>query len=279
MNDSIPPDFAEYADRTTEVWDRIAEWWDDRIGDGNPTQDLLLEPTTERMLELQPGERALDIACGAGRFARRMAALGAEVVAFDHSERFIRRARQRTTENADRIDYRVMNASDPGALQSLGKEQFDAAVCTMGLMDMASIEPLISTLPALLKPGGRFVFSVTHPVFNSGRARRIAEEQDLDGELVTTFGAIVTDYSIPYMHMGLGIVGQPEPQYYFHRPIGMLFNTCFRHGFVLDWMEEPSLPEGTEARADRPLSWAHFHNIPQVLVARMRLAAPKPQLG
>ena len=102
MNDSIPPDFAEYTDRTREVWDRLAEWWDDRIGDGNPTQDLLLEPTTERMLELQPGERALDIACGAGRFARRMAALGAEVVAFDHSERFIRRARQRTTENADR---------------------------------------------------------------------------------------------------------------------------------------------------------------------------------
>ena len=89
MNDSIPPDFAEYTDRTREVWDRLAEWWDDRIGDGNPTQDLLLEPTTERMLELQPGERVLDIACGAGRFARRMAALGAEVVAFDHSERFI----------------------------------------------------------------------------------------------------------------------------------------------------------------------------------------------
>ena len=33
---------------------------------------------------------------------------------------------------------------------------------------MASITPLLSVLPELLKPGGRFVFSVTHPVFNSG---------------------------------------------------------------------------------------------------------------
>ncbi len=278
MNDHTSPDFPEYASSTTEVWDRIAEWWDDRIGDGNATQDLLVEPATERMLALQTGERALDVACGAGRFARRMAASGAHVVAFDHSERFIERARLRTTEHADRIDYRVMNANDTEALLSLGREQFDAAVCTMALMDMAAIEPLISTLPALLKPGGRFVFSVMHPAFNSGNVRKIAEEQDRGGELVSTFGVIVTDYSVPRAHMGLGIVGQPEPQHYFHRPISMLFNTCFRHGFVLDWMEEASMPEGTEARADRPLSWARFHSIPQVLVARMQLAA-NPQMG
>ena len=173
-----------------------------------------------------------------------------------------------------------MNASDPEALQSLGKEQFDAAVCTMGLMDMASIEPLISTLPALLKPGGRFVFSVTHPVFNSGRARRIAEEQDLDGELVTTFGAIVTDYSIPYMHMGLGIAGAagaaillPQANWYAvqHRASGTASSWT-------GWRSR-RCQEGTEARADRPLSWAHFHNIPQVLVARMRLAGAKAPTG
>ena len=57
-----------------------------------------MEPATERMLALQPGERVLDVACGAGRFARRMAASGAQIVAFDHSERFIERARLRTTE-------------------------------------------------------------------------------------------------------------------------------------------------------------------------------------
>ena len=244
MNDYTSPDFPEFAAETTGVWDRIAEWWDDRIGDGNATQDYLVEPTTERLLALQPGELVLDVACGAGRFARRMAATGARVVAFDHSERFIRRARQRTTEHADRIDYVVVNAEDTEAMLALGRERFDAAVCTMALMDMASIEPLISTLPELLKPGGRFVFSVTHPAFNSGGVRKIAEQQDRDGEVVTSYGVIVTDYSVPRMHMGLGIVGQPEPQHYFHRPLGMLFNTCFRHGFVLDWMEEASFQEG-----------------------------------
>lgn len=265
------PDFPELKEKTRHVWDRIAEWWDDRIGDGNIFQDFLIEPTTERMLDLKPGEQVLDIACGAGRFARRMAALGAYVTAIDHSERFIQRARQRTRNNVERIDYRVLDASDPHALLALGEGRFDAAVCTMALMDMASISPLLSTLPRLLKSEGRFVFSVTHPVFNSGNARRIAEEIDRDGKIVTTFGVLVTDYAIPYVHMGISIRGQPEPQYYFHRPVSLLLNTCFKFGFTLDWIEEPTHPEINEARPETVVSWDNYHSIPPVLVARMRL--------
>ena len=268
MTDAMSPDFPGYVEKTVGVWDRIAEWWDHKIGDGNDVQELL-EPISERMLELQHGAQVLDIACGAGRFARRMAARGATVVAVDQSQTFIQIARQRSEGSSDNIDYKVLNAADPTALLSLGAAHFDAAVCTMALMDMACIEPLLSILPRLLKPGGRFVFSVTHPAFNSGTARRIAEEQDRDGALVTTFGAVVTDYSRQYVHMGVGIKGQPEPQYYFHRPLNVLLNTCFKNGFVLDWLEEPTLPEGLES--NRPLSWNNFHTIPHSLVARLRL--------
>ena len=169
MEEEVSPDFSEYNSRTTEVWDNIAEWWDDKIGDGNATQDLLVEPATERMLELKPGDEVLDVACGAGRFARRMAATGANIVAIDHSESFLRRARLRTTEHADRIEYRRLNAADPEALASLGESRFDAAVCTMALMDMASIEPLLSTLPKLLKPGGGS--SSRSPIRSSTRGR------------------------------------------------------------------------------------------------------------
>ncbi len=271
MAENSSPDFTEFDERTAEVWNRLAEWWDDKIGDGNDFQNFLIEPTTERMLELRTDDRMLDIACGAGRFARCMASLGAIVVAIDHSEKFIQRARERTTENADRIEYRTINAADTAALMSLGEGQFDAAVCTMALMDMSSIEPLISTLPRLLKPGRRFVFLVMHPAFNSGTTRNIAEESYQDGKLVTTFGVTVTDYSKAFAYKGIGILGQPEPQYYFHRPISMLFNTCFKHGFVLDWMEEPTFPEGVEANLKSPLNWLRFHLIPPVLVARMRL--------
>ncbi|MEX0760989.1 MAG: class I SAM-dependent methyltransferase [Dehalococcoidia bacterium] len=272
MNIDPSPDFPALSDETTGVWNRLADWWDDKIGDGNSTQDLL-EPITEQLLELQPGDEVLDVACGAGRFARRMAASGARVLAIDHAEKFLERARRRTTEHADRIEYRRLNAADSTELASLGEARFDAAVCTMALMDMASIMPLISVLPRLLKPGGKFVFSVTHPVFNSGTARLVAEEELRDGIMEQVFGVKVTDYMTSFSFMGVGIHGQPEPQHYFHRPVSVLFNTCFERGFALDRMEEPALPKDAKPTSIRALSWSNVSNIPHVLIARMRLAS------
>ncbi len=265
------PDFPEYDGKTVRVWNNLAEWWDDKIGDGNLFQDYLIEPSTERLLQLKQDERILDIACGAGRFARRMAAHGVTVLAIDHSEKFIKRAKERTHENADKIEYNVVDANDKAALLALAEKKFDAAVCTMALMDMSSIEPMISTLPRLLKPRGRFVFSVPHPAFNSGMTRLFAEQIYRDGEMVTISGVKIADYMTAFAYMGTGIRGQPERQHYFHRPISMLFNTCFKHGFVLDGMEEPTFPEDLESRSNSPINWARMHSIPGILAARMRL--------
>lgn len=269
MAEEYSPDFPEFDSKTAPVWDRLAAWWDDRIGDGNEFQDYLIEPATERLLALKPGEQVLDVACGAGRFARRMAAQGATVTAIDHSEEFLKRARRRSQEHASRIQYLKLDATDARALLSLGEGRFDAAVCTMGLMDMSSITPLLSSLPRLLKPGGRFVFSVTHPVFNSGTARHVAEQYEEGGTVVTRSGIAVTDYAMPFAYQGVGIVGQPEPQHYFHRPISLLFKSCFEHGFALDGIEEPVFPEGFRSSSTNPLSFGHMRAIPPVLVARM----------
>ena len=88
-------DFPEYTGENRRLWNANARWWDDRIGDGNDFQMLLIEPATERLLRVSSGDVILDVACGAGRFGRRMAQLGARVVAFDSSTEFIARARER----------------------------------------------------------------------------------------------------------------------------------------------------------------------------------------
>jgi 2-polyprenyl-3-methyl-5-hydroxy-6-metoxy-1,4-benzoquinol methylase len=264
-------DFPEYVSESAEVWDSLAEWWDDAIGDGNPWQDLLIEPVQERLLAICPGEELLDIACGAGRFTRRMAAAGARIVAFDHAARFIARARQRTPpELTDRIDYRVFSAADSAALLALGAGRFDAAVCTMGLMDMASITPLLSVLPELLKPGGRFVFSVTHPVFNSGDASLIGETVHKGTRLDTELSIKITDYMTPRMQRDFGVPGQPVQHHDFHRPLSVLLNACFDHDLVLDRLEEPAFPL-TGAASERTLRWEAIDRLPPVLVARLRL--------
>ena len=96
------PDFPEYDGKTAPVWDNIAEWWDDKIGGGSSFQDYLIEPASVRLLDLNPGEKVLDIACGAGRFTRRMATHGIDILAIDHSEKFIKRAKQHTEDAGSR---------------------------------------------------------------------------------------------------------------------------------------------------------------------------------
>src|SRR5205814_8583577 len=102
-NTSQPVDLNE---ETRGIWDRNAAFWDERMGEGNDFQRILIAPASERLLNLQSGETVLEIACGNGVFARRMAQLGVHVVATDFSENLLERARARTTQHADRIEYR-----------------------------------------------------------------------------------------------------------------------------------------------------------------------------
>ncbi|MEW5719889.1 MAG: class I SAM-dependent methyltransferase [Chloroflexota bacterium] len=257
---------------TRAIWNENAAFWDERGGDdGLIMQRALIAPITERLLDLKPDERVLDVACGNGAFARRMAALGARVIAIDFAETFVERAKARTVENADRIEYRVIDATDETALLALGAQSFDAAVCTMGLMDMPEIDPLLRALSQLLKPRARFVFSIMHPCFNStaGMKMVVEREENHAGELVTVHAIKISQYATPTTHKGIGIIGQPAPQYYFHRPLNALFGACFRAGFMLDALEEPTYD--ANAQPNRPFSWENYHEIPPVLIARVRL--------
>ena len=87
-------DFAELGEETVEIWDRNADFWDQRMGEGNAFHKLLIEPTQLDLLSLMPGERVLDIGCGNGQFARKMGSLGADVVAVDAAPRMIKRTRE-----------------------------------------------------------------------------------------------------------------------------------------------------------------------------------------
>ncbi len=256
---------------TRDAWNQNAEVWDRTQGDtGNAFQRLLVGPAAERLLALHPGDSVLELACGNGVFARQIARLGVQVLATDFSEQQLQRARARTTEYTERIEYRLLDATSEAQLLALGTRRFDAAVCNMGLMDMATIDPLLSALGHLLKPGGRFVFSVTHPCFNSGNQLLMMEQEDRDGEMVTTYSVKVSKYLGLGPHKGLAVIGQPVPQYYFDRPLHVLFNSCFRAGFALDGLEEPAF--GPEVQGSRQLSWdGNFKEIPPVLVARLRV--------
>lgn len=271
MHESNRIDFPEYLDEAVEIWNEISEWWDDRIGDGNEAQNYLIEPTQEKLLNLQPGDHVLDIACGAGRFTRRMADQGVHVTALDHSRKFIRRAKERAYGYEDRIDFHVVNAANREALAAIPGSPFDAAVCTMGLMDMAVITPLAESLPQLLKPRGKFVFSVTHPVFNSNGTRNSMEREFTENGVVEDFRVSVPPYSDACTYLGVGINGQPRAHRYFHRPISDLLRVFMQQGFALTVLEEPRFPPKAQEESSSTMSGQFWWHFPLILVARLEM--------
>ncbi|MBW7882156.1 MAG: class I SAM-dependent methyltransferase [Caldilineaceae bacterium] len=259
---------------TRAAWNTNALLWDERMGEGNDFVEVLSWPASERLLNVQPGERVLDIACGNGLTSRRLAALGAEVVACDFSEEMLAHARRRSGDHGDRIRYTVVDATDEAALLALGPAaSFDAALAAMALFDMAEIDPLFRALAQLLRPGGRFVFSLMHPCFNNPFTATMGEMTDSEAGVITTYGVKVQGYMTAAMAYGHAFRDQPRPHIYFHRNLEQLLGTGFKNGFVVDGLEERAFPAG-QPHSGNPLGWgSHFSEIPPIMVVRMRKSA------
>lgn len=251
-----------------DAWNANAQFWEERMADGNDFFKQLVWPAMVRLLAPQPGVRLLDVACGNGLTSLRLAEMGADVLAIDFSERLIELARVRR--GHPKIDYRVVDATNYDELKALGQSAFDSALCNMALMDVANLQPLMKALSILLRPNGHFVFSVVHPCFNNPSTVQMAEVEDRDGVLETVYSVKTKKYLTSFTRFGAAMHEQPVPHPYFHRPLSVLIGAGLDEGFVLDGLEERAFPTGVDS-GTTPLSWSgRFSEIPPVLVGRMR---------
>jgi SAM-dependent methyltransferase len=104
-----------------------------------------------RLLRLQRGMQVLDVPCGHGRIANRLAQLGYEVVGIDSSASFLEVARR----GGERVDYRL------GDMRELVPDgPFDAVVnwfTSFGYFDDATNRAMLSSWGRALRPGGKLM--------------------------------------------------------------------------------------------------------------------------
>ena len=104
-----------------DIWDAKAAFWDERMGEGNQFQLELIGPAVERLLAVRPGEHILDVGCGNGVHpaAWRTSALASwRLITAPGFWSWRGRARKILS---DRIDYRLVDATDEEQLLALGK--------------------------------------------------------------------------------------------------------------------------------------------------------------
>lgn len=263
-----PSSAAGLNEQSRAAWNDNAASWDEARDRGVPFQDVLIDPPMLRMLGPVDGLAIVDAGCGNGHFARKLADLRARVTAFDFADELVARAGARSTQYGDRIAYHVIDATDAAQLATLPAGGFDAVTCTGVLMTMTAIEPLIAAAHRWLKPGGVFVFSVSHPCFNTDKTVLMAESiEDPPGEWRTVRSVKVWGYkSVVAMRSG-NVRGQTLLQVYLDRPLEALLGAFFANGFVMEGIEEPAFPEDAKAPL---LDWRGMSEIPGVFAARMR---------
>ena len=139
----------------------------------------LIENTVEwidRQLDLT-GKRVIDLGCGPGLYARRMAQRGARVTGVDFSANSIDYALTRDTNN---VEYLVADY-----LEDELPSGFDIAVliyCDYCAMSPANRNRLLGRVHDLLNPGGHFVLDLNGPgAFEAVADNVLIEERMMGG--------------------------------------------------------------------------------------------------
>lgn len=184
----------------------------------------LLGPT-----EALAGQRILEVGCGSAPCSRWLAAQHARPVAFDVSAGMLRHAML----DAHRTGIGVPLVQADVVQLPFAAAAFDAAFSAFGgIPFVADSAGAMREVFRVLKPGARWVFSVTHPM------RWIFA--DVPGPAGMTAIQSYFDRS-PYVEVdGDGVPAYVEH----HRTMGDRIRELVGAGFVIDDVVEPAWPEG-----------------------------------
>lgn len=175
------------------------------------------------------GRRILEVGCGAAACARYLSHHGADPVAFDLSAGMLAHA---AAGNA-RTDIAVPLVQADACALPFRDASFDVACSAFGAVPfVADSARLMREVARVLRPGGRWVFSVTHPmrwIFldDPGPAGLLAHQSYFD--------------RAPYVEVdGDGVPAYVEH----HRTMGDRIREIVAAGLVLRDVVEPAWPDG-----------------------------------
>lgn len=208
-------------------WDNSAKAWADFVRTGKDhDRDALNNPAAFKLIGRVKGLTVLDLACGEGYNTRILAKKGAEVTGIDFSPKQIEMARQEERKENLGVKYMITDAAD---LRSLPDNCFDLVTCFMALQDIEDHRKAVSETSRVLKPNGRFIFSIPHPCF---------EKIMVNGSRINAADAYFGETKFP-IHWNMKRLSTPFRTISFHRPLTDYFDAINKSGLHVSRLVEP----------------------------------------
>jgi SAM-dependent methyltransferase len=167
------------------------------------------------------GHRVLDAGCGSGPLSAALRAKGAIVTGFDGSPAMLELARQRLGDDA------ALHVADLSRPLPFADGAFDDIVASLVLHYLRDWATPLAELRRLLKPGGRLILSVNHPIVYK------LLYPDADYFAITQYSEENT------------FNGQSAVLTYWHRPVSAMTDAFTAAGFRVSVISEPPFSPDT----------------------------------
>jgi SAM-dependent methyltransferase len=236
-----------------DPWETHAGWWQHHFTNGaDPEYEEQILPLAEQ--HLTGAARVLDVGCGEGQLARRIAALDGSpplVAGVDPTEGQVETAVARDG------GVRYVRAAAEGLPFAAGS--FDAAVVCLTLEHLDPFEPAIQEIARVLARGGRFVCFLNHPLLQAPDSGWI-DDQVLGEQYWRVGPYLPDDVAMEEVAPGIRLP-------FMHRPLSRYINVMADCGLLVEHMDEPPPPPGFLALAPE---YGEAASIPRLLLLRAR---------
>lgn len=218
---------------------------------GQAINEPLEIPAMNAALPPVAGARVVDLGCGEGGLAVRLAEAGAaDVLAVDASEQMLAAATPHPRVRYQRAD--LANFDVPPA-------SVDLVVSSMAVHYVEEFDGLVARIARWLVPGGVLVFTMEHPVMTAP---------------VVAADCVVDDYADEGRRERTWFV---EGVIKYHRTIGSIVASLHRHGLQVEHLEEP-VPTSTQVAANPALA-IHRRRPPILLISARALELLTGNIG
>lgn len=143
-----------------DAYEQLAEAFA-RLAPAKAENAYIEQPAMRKAVGNVKGLKIFELGCGPGILAEYLIHEGAKVVGFDVSPKMIELAKDRNKKNAT---FFVADGAKPLPLSDSSNAQFDMAVSSLAIDYIKDWSVPLKEVHRLLRPGGKFIFTIQHPL-------------------------------------------------------------------------------------------------------------------